>query len=241
MRFSVVVPAHNEERLIANGLEAIAVAADRFGGLVEVVVVANRCTDATEVMARSAGAVVVVDEARNISAVRNAGAAAATGEILVTIDADCVMDPRALCDIDDLLGTGRYVGGGTKVRPERVSPGIWSTIVLVDLIAFVTRLSAGMFWCARSDFMAVGGFDESLLVAEDLDFARRLRAHGRHTGRQYTMLRTAPVVSSCRKFDRYGDWHMFGMALQLPQVRASARGTDTSWVDRYFFDFNDAT
>jgi len=239
MRFSVVVPAHNEERLITNGLEAIAVAAERFGGEVEIVVVANRCTDATVALAEGAGAVVVANEARNISAVRNAGAAVATGEILVTIDADCVMDPTALCAIDELVATGRYVGGGTKVRPERMSPGIRATITLVDLVVLVSRLSAGMFWCCREDFAAVGGFDESLLVAEDLDFARRLRAHGRRSGRRFTMLRTAPVVSSCRKFDRYGDWHMFALARQLPQVRAAAKGTDTWWVDRYFFDFND--
>ena len=53
------------------------------------------------------------------------------------------------------------------------------------------------------------------------------------------MIRTAPITASCRKFDRYGDWHMFAMAGQLRQVRAVTKGTDTAWVDRYFFDFND--
>jgi len=76
-------------------------------------------------------------------------------------------------------------------------------------------------------------------TAEDLDSARRLRAHGRRTDRRFTMLRTAPIVSSCRKFDRFGDWHMFRMALQAREIRAVMKGTDTAWVDRYFFDFND--
>ena len=79
----------------------------------------------------------------------------------------------------------------------------------------------------------------SLLVAEDLDFARRLRTHGKRTGRKFTVLRDAPIVASARKFDRYGDWHMFAMALQLREIRAAMKGTDTAWVDRYFFDFND--
>jgi GT2 family glycosyltransferase len=95
-----------------------------------------------------------------------------------------------------------------------------------------------MFWCPRSDFEAIGGFDESLLLAEDIDFARRLRAHGKRTGRRFTVLRSAPIVASCRKFDRFGDWHMFAMVLQAREIRATLKGTDTAWVDRYFFDFN---
>jgi glycosyltransferase involved in cell wall biosynthesis len=239
MRFSVVVPAHNEELLLPKGIAAIATAAAQVTGGVEVIVVANRCTDATVAIAHDYGAAVVESDARNIAAVRNSGAAAATGEIIVTIDADCVMDPATFREIDRLLAPGDYVGGGTKVNMERTSLGIRATLAVVDLTMLVTRLGGGMFWCARADFEAVGGFDESMLVAEDLDFARRLRAHGRSTGRRFTVMRSAPIVASARKFDRFGDWHMFGLALQLREVRAAQKGTDTAWVDRYFFDFND--
>jgi glycosyltransferase involved in cell wall biosynthesis len=239
MQFSVVVPAHNEELLLPNGLRAIAAAAARIDGDVEVVVVANRCTDETANLAREAGAVVVEDESRNISAVRNAGAAVATGGVLVTIDADSVMSPRTFAEIERLLGTGKYVGGGTKFVPERRSAGILATYAVVNGAVFVTRLGGGCFWCLRTDFEAVRGFDESKLLAEDLDFARRLRAHGKRTGRRFTNMRAAPFVASCRKFDRFGDWHMFAMALQLREIRAVMKGTGTAWVDRYFFDFND--
>jgi glycosyltransferase involved in cell wall biosynthesis len=44
---SVIVPAHNEERYIARGLEAIRAAAAHAGCLVGTVVVLNRCTDQT--------------------------------------------------------------------------------------------------------------------------------------------------------------------------------------------------
>ncbi|MGZ6964961.1 MAG: glycosyltransferase [Acidimicrobiia bacterium] len=239
MDFSVVVPAHNEELLLPKGLAAIDVAANRVDGGVEVIVVANRCTDKTAELARATGAMVVEDESRNLSAVRNAGAAAATGDVLVTIDADCVMSPRTFGEIERLLGTGRFVGGGTKVLPERRSAGILATYALVEALVFVTRLGGGLFWCHRADFEAVGGFDESLLVGEDLEFAGRLRAHGRRTGRRFTTMRAAPIVASCRKFDRFGDWHMFGMALQAREIRAVMKGTDTAWADRYFFDFNE--
>lgn len=239
MNFSVVVPAHNEEVLLPSALRAVAGAAARVDGAVEVIVVANRCHDATAEIARAAGAIVVEDDSRNISAVRNAGAAVATGEVLVTVDADSSMSPSTLREIERVLGTGRFVGGGTRVVPERRSAGINTTYALMEVAVFVTGLAGGLFWCRRSDFEAVHGFDESLLVAEDLDFARRLRAHGKRSGRRFTNMRTAPMVASCRKFDRFADWHMFAMALQAREIRAARRGTDTKWVDRYFFDFND--
>jgi len=238
MDFSVVVPAHNEAALLPLALRSIAVAAERVDGAVEVIVVANRCTDATAELARAAGANVIENDSRNISAVRNAGAARATSDALVTIDADCRMSPSTFEEIERLFGSGRFVGGGTKVVPERRSAGIRATYVLMEAVVFLSRLGGGQFWCLRSDFMAVGGFDESLLIAEDLDFARRLRAHGRRTGRRFTNLRAA-IVASCRKFDRFGDWHMFALALQAREIRAVVRGADTAWVDRYFFDFND--
>jgi hypothetical protein len=149
------------------------------------------------------------------------------------------MAPTALAEIERLLATGSVVGGGTAFRPERTSPGIRATLALVTAMTFVARLSGAMFWCRRVDFDAIGGFDEEQLIGEDLDFARRLRAHGRRSGRRLTSLRDGPMIVSCRKFDRFGDWHMFGMALQAREIRAVLKGRDTAWVDRYFFDFND--
>jgi len=236
--FSVVIPAHNEQMLLPRALAAIDRAADQVAESVEVIVVANRCTDATADAAAAVGAVVVDDESRNIAAVRNAGAAAAGGDVLLTIDADSVMAPNTFREVDRLLGTGRFVGGGARVVPERWSAGILATYAMVELLVRVTRLGGGLFWCARSDYDAVDGFDESLPLAEDLDFARRLRDHGKRTGRRFVNLRAAPMVASCRKFDRFGDWHMFGFALQIGQIRAVMKGTDTRWADRYFFDFN---
>ncbi|HRW36994.1 MAG: glycosyltransferase [Acidimicrobiales bacterium] len=236
MDVSAVVPAHDEDRLLGRGLDAIAVAAERARLDVEVVVVANRCTDRTAEIAAAAGAVVVESGARCLSAVRNAGIEAAVGRRIVTIDADSRMSPFALVDATRLLDAGGIVGGGTLVVPERRSAGITATYALVGALTAVTRLSGGMFWADRADIEAIGGFDEAVLVGEDLDFARRLRAHGRRDGRRFVALRTAPMVASCRKFDRHGDWHMFAMGRDLPRILRSIRGVDTEWVDEYFHD-----
>ncbi len=72
--------------------------------------VLNRCTDQTETIAHSLGARTVEIAGKNLSKVRNAGARAATGDIVVTIDADSVMPPNTLMEIERLLATHNYIG-----------------------------------------------------------------------------------------------------------------------------------
>lgn len=238
MRFSIIIPAHNEQALIARCLAAVHRAVERSGHDAELVVVANRCTDRTVEIARAAGALVVIDEHRNIAAVRNAGVAASSGEVVVTVDADTVMHPDTLRRVDDLLRSRVHVGGGCDFVPERSSWGIRFTVGATKAATGLARLGGVVYWCARADFDAIGGFDETKLVGEDLDFAKRLRARGRATGRSFTNLRGAPATISTRKFDTFGDWHLFSGVLQARAIRASIKGTDTRFVDEYFFDYN---
>ena len=83
MRFSVIIPAHNEAALLPRALGAVEKPAEHLVGQTEVIVI-NRCTDATALVAEEFGAKVVTCNARNIAAVRNAGSAAANGEIILT-------------------------------------------------------------------------------------------------------------------------------------------------------------
>lgn len=240
-RFSIVVPAHNEEQLLGRGLVAIDEAVRTAGATAEVVVAANRCTDRTEAIATEAGATVVIDGHRNIAAARNAGVAASAGEIVVTIDADTVLHPLALVEIDQLARDGRFVGGGSRFVLERRSLGLALTKAVIELSSLASRTGGVVYWCARADFGAIGGFDESKPVGEDLDFAARLRRHGLATGRRFRNVRS-PATVSVRKFDLYGDWHLFvelGRTIRHPsRYRATTRGTDTTFLDTYFYDFN---
>jgi glycosyltransferase involved in cell wall biosynthesis len=241
-RFSIIVPAHNEEILLPRGLSAVKEAIDRAATTAEIVVVANRCTDRTESIAEAAGATVVCDDHRNIAATRNAGVAASTGEIVVTIDADTIVHPAALTEIDRLERTGAYVGGGCRFVLERNSLGLAITTFMVTSATVLSRTGGVIYWCSREDFDAIGGFDEARRVGEDLDFAYRLRRHGRATKRRFRNVRDAPAIVSVRKFDTFGDWHYitrFGTALAHPrQLRGMIRGTDSTFVDEYFFDYN---
>lgn len=72
--FGVVVPAHNEQKLLANCLGALKSAAGALGvPPVHVVVVADSCTDRTEEVAREFGVDVVEVEVRSAGGARAAG------------------------------------------------------------------------------------------------------------------------------------------------------------------------
>jgi len=78
---SVVVPAFNEERLLAATLDSIKAAAQAFDGSGgwELIVCDNNSTDRTAGIAHAAGARVVFEPHNQISRARNRGAAAAAG------------------------------------------------------------------------------------------------------------------------------------------------------------------
>ena len=238
MRFSVVIPARNEEALLPRLLETVEVArrATRAGAQqVEVIVADNVSTDRTAEVARARGARVVSVEKRVIGAVRNGGAREARGEVLVFVDADIRMHSGTFDAIDTALATGRVVGGATGVRLERMSAGLAVTYAALMPMVWLMRMDTGPTFCLKADFDAIGGYDESLLVAEDVALLFALRRLGRTRGQRLTRLRSAKAVASVRKFDTYGDWHYFRLApaVALEVLRRGQKGSP--FLARYWY------
>lgn len=100
-RMSVVVPAHDEERVIGRLLTELAPYADEL----EIVVVANGCSDATAAVARAAAPAALVLEIETASkiAALNAGDAAASVLPRAYVDADARVSGPALLALADLL------------------------------------------------------------------------------------------------------------------------------------------
>ncbi|BBI31315.1 glycosyltransferase [Cohnella abietis] len=209
---TVIIPAHNEEKYIQRCLDSIQKAAASFQGTVEVIVVLNRCTDKTQQIAESYHCVTITEDSKNLSIIRNTGVRAARGEIIVTIDADSWMGDNMLLEIDRLLKTGTYIGGGAgNMKFERVSLGIIASalVILLPLMLKYGNIAVGMFWCYKKDFEAIHGFDESMLMTEDADFAKRLKQWGKKQGKMFGAIKKAALFTSTRKFDTLGDWAIF--------------------------------
>ncbi len=233
-QISVVIPARNEEAYIGNCFEALAIAEQRLGQAVEKIVVINRCTDDTAQIAQRHGAQLVYDDSKNLSKIRNSGCRAATGEIVVTVDADSRMSPELLCEVDCQLSKGDVIGGGVLILPERWSLGIICTALVLLPIALWYGISGGVFWFRRSDFEAIGGFNEQLCSVEDIDFAKRLKAHGRSDSRRFVNLYRHHIITSCRKFDRFGDWFAIKNPRKFLQLM---RGRNQALADEVWYDY----
>lgn len=232
-QISICIPAHNEERFLQGCLDSIRHAAAELNQKVEIVVCLNRCTDRTEEIAVKAGAIVIREDGIGISKVRNKAVRAATGKYIATIDADSRMSRNMLSEITRLLDSEKYIGGGVAVLPERLSVGICLSGLLVALMLARDWVSAGLFWLRKTDFEELGGFDESILTGEDLDFAYRLKALGKKRGSPFKTIMKAKIITSCRKFDHFGDWHMLNPRL----VTKLIAGKDKEAADKYYHNF----
>ncbi len=143
MRFSVVVPAHNEADTLPATLASLA--AQRGAPAYEVIVVDNASSDATARIAEAAG-VRVVDEPRlGVCRARQTGVDAARGEIVVSTDADTTHPADWLARIDAGFRAAERAGAplAAVAGPCRYVDAPWWARVFPPLyFALLARLAA---------------------------------------------------------------------------------------------------
>jgi glycosyltransferase involved in cell wall biosynthesis len=203
VKVSVVVPAFNEERLLAGSLAAIRDAMAVFEES-ELIVCDNNSTDRTAEIARAAGATVVFEPVNQIARARNAGAARASGEWLVFVDADSYPEAALFGEMLRAIQSGRIVGGGATVTVEtreRVAR-VW--LALWNGLSRTMKWAAGSFiFCETAAFRALGGFSVAFYAGEEIDFSRRLKRLARSRGLDFVILHRHPLRTSDRKLRLY--------------------------------------
>ena len=239
MKFSIIIPAYNEEELIGRCLDSIVTASAPYKDQVEVVVVLNRCTDRTEEIARSYNCLIIKEDRNNMSIIRNAGAKVARGEIIATIDADNWMTENMLTEIERMLLTGKYIGGGVMWKADKkFSLATFLTVlILIPLLIKFKCSSAGIFWCYKRDFEAIKGFNEDQRMLEDAEFAFRLKKWGKKCGKKYGTITKAKMVVSSRKEEMFGEWNFF----KHPKwILAYLKGDVEKYADEVFYDIRES-
>ena len=238
IKFSIIIPAYNEEKLIGRCLDSIIAASTSYKDQVEIIVVLNRCTDRTEEIARTYKCIVVKEDRKNMSIIRNAGVKVARGEVIATIDADSQMTENMLTEIEENLLSGVYIGGGVKWKFERLSLGIFlQGLILIPTIIKYRGVTAGILWCYKKDFEAINGFNENLRMLEDVDFGLRLKEWGEKCGKKYGTISKAQMIVSMRKADMFGDWLFF----KHPKwILAYLFGNVEKHADESFYDIRDS-
>lgn len=102
LKLSVVIPCYNEEDGVRKVIERMPASVD------EVVVVDNNCTDRTAEVATSLGARVVAEKTPGYGAAYKAGLAAATGDVIITMDGDGTYPPEEIERLVELLVEKRW-------------------------------------------------------------------------------------------------------------------------------------
>jgi glycosyltransferase involved in cell wall biosynthesis len=224
---SFIVPAYNEELELSATIASIRSAAKNRAH--EIIVVDDASTDATAKVARQADAEVIQINRRQIAASRNAGARAARGDILFFVDADTQIHKMhvtgALAALEE-----DCAGGGARVNIHGPVP-LWARIFFRAFctIYFRLKLGAGAFlFTTRKNFDAVGGFDETLFIGEEIYFSIALRKLGRFK------ILDEPIVTSGRKLRMYSGREILGNSMSLifrgPRAARTRVGLDI-WYD----------
>lgn len=207
MKISVIIPAFNEERLLAGTLASIRAAASAFearGWAWELIVCDNNSTDRTAEIARKDGATVIFEPHNQIARARNRGAGGANGEWFFFVDADSRPSRELLEDAAAQIAGGRCLAGGSTVVFESGSGAGASLVRAWNAISRLTKWGAGSFiFCEAEAFRETGGFSERYYAAEEIELFRRLKRLARGRMRKVVILHRHPLVTSDRKVRLY--------------------------------------
>jgi glycosyltransferase involved in cell wall biosynthesis len=211
---SFVVPAYNEEALIASCLAAIRAEIARTACRAEIIVVDNNSTDSTRRIASSIPGVVIVDEPqRGLVQARRAGCLAASGELIANIDADTMLSEGWLrTALDEFSRSPDLVALSGPCIYYDLSQSARFVAAVFYRIAFVTYLfvrfvlgtgsmiQGGNFIISKRALEAAGGFNADFrFYGEDTDLACRLSKVG-----PVKFSLRLPAYSSGRRFAAEG-------------------------------------
>ena len=228
---SFIVPAYNEEQCLAETIDALHQAGLALGEAYEVLVADDGSTDKTVAIASAKGALVVSVAHRQIATTRNSGAAASTGEFLIFVDSDTLVNPEVVQSAVKAMRLGA-VGGGAGMLFDEPTP--FYARLMLRIVVHVFRwlgVATGCYlFCTRTAFDAVGGFDEKYFGAEEIVMSRALKRQGR-----FVILKQA-VTTSARKLRTYSVFEqiffMTRMALRGSKALKQRKGMEFWYAER---------
>ena len=175
---SFIIPALNEENAIGRVIDHIKQHVP-LKLTYEIIVVDHGSTDATTDIAGKKGANVYAQPFGSIGSLRNLGAARATGEVLIFIDADVLLTETWAKNIESIVQqlridpnilTGSWVG--IPAHPSWIER-FWFKPLLRGRS---THINSAHMILNRLLFERIGGFSEVLETGEDYDLSMRAKA-----------------------------------------------------------------
>ena len=223
---SVVIPALNAERFIAQAIESVHAQTLQVA---EIIMVDNGCTDRTTQIAAALGAAIVEEKRRGISLARNAGIRKSTQEWIALLDSDDLWDAQKMerqwaavqaCPDAGLVACYfRVFKDGVVIMEDtrEAAAKRWTDYdgrIVGEHCSYFPRIEANFFprfipSCSdalikREVFATVGLFDETVLYSEDFEFFMRVLA-------RYPLAIVEETLISCRRHPQKHSLHTQNM------------------------------
>jgi len=214
MKLSFVIPAWNEEVLIAATIQSIQESSQQYEH--EIIVADDASDDRTPEIAKELGVQVVSCNNRQIGPTRNDGAAVATGEILIFVDADTIVSEAVVRETVEAIKSGA-VAGGSFPTFEGHMPILAKVLTpMLRMMFRILRVAAGAYmFCTADSFKKAGGFDQKFFAAEEVHLSNKLHKFG-----EYKTIKSR-VVTSGRKFRTHSSFEIMTTLLlvSIPGIR----------------------
>lgn len=197
VRLSIVVPMLNEAAAIERTLGALAPLRARG---VEVIVADGGSTDGSAALAAPlADAVIAAPRGR--ARQMNAGASAASGDVILFLHADTALPEQADALVIAAMAQDKAAWGRFDVFIEGHSPMLPIIAALMNCRSRLTGIATGdqAIFVKRAEFFGLGGFPEQPLM-EDIELSRRLKKHSA------PVCLAQRVTTSGRRWDTNGAW-----------------------------------
>lgn len=216
---SIIIPTYNEEEYLPRLLASIR--SQRFEGY-EIVAADAKSTDRTRAIAAQFGAKVV--DGGMPGPGRNLGAKAAQGDLLLFLDADVILpDAEWLGEKVEQFERRGLDAATCLIKPlsgkliDVFSHNIFNAHMMAT--QFMNAHAPGFCIFARKELHErIGGFDESIKLAEDHDYVDRAGQVGK-----FRVMTGSRIRVSVRRFDRDGRLPIFAKYL-MAELHMLTRG-----------------
>ena len=230
MTLSVIIPVLNERAGLPETVDQVQMCLPGA----EIVVTDGGSTDGTREWVEERPALTLVDSARGRGPQMNAGAAAAAGDVLLFLHADCLLPRAAGRQIYAALADPKAVGGAFEVRfPDGSLPALHRLARLINVRSRLVSEATGdqAIFVHRTAFELAGGFP-SWPLFEDMALVSRLKRLGRFR------VMPALVTISPRRWEAHGVWQA-SLLMCLLYVGYKA-GVAPQTLKRWFVDVRPA-
>ncbi len=198
MLLSIIIPTFNEDKYLLKLLDSIKKQSFKD---YEIIVSDFNSRDRTKEIARKHGCKIV--EGGLPAAGRNNGAKKARGDLLLFIDADCMIKPAFFEHAIKEIKQNNLDAASCYATPlsDGLLDNLWFS--LFNFWTWATQFfyanAAFALFCKKDLHQKIKGFNERITLSEDMDYANRAGKCGK-----FRILTSARIYTSVRRFEEEG-------------------------------------